>query len=93
MVGPQFSCSFSFPWGLALTTTKTDFDFGDAKLIELSSQLKFPWLLSNGFHHPAGDRKRLLGSGQEYLVRHLDNGLRVGFIGLAGTYVSYIPVS
>ncbi|BCS24585.1 bifunctional metallophosphatase/5'-nucleotidase [Aspergillus puulaauensis] len=85
MVGPQFSCSFSFPWGLALTTTKTDFDFGDAKLIELSSRLKFPWLLSNGFHHPAGDRKRLLGSGQEYLVRHLDNGLRVGSIGLAGT--------
>lgn len=93
MVGANLKSRVPFHWGLALTTTKTDFDFGDAKLIELSSRLKFPWLLSNGFHHPAGDRKRLLGSGQEYLVRHLDNGLRVGFIGLAGTYVSYIPVS
>ncbi|KAL4908101.1 hypothetical protein BDW74DRAFT_174797 [Aspergillus multicolor] len=61
-----------------------DFDFGDARLIELSSQLKFPWLLSNAFHTPV-DHKKMLGSAQEYLVRDLANGLKVGFIGLAGT--------
>lgn len=62
-----------------------DFDFGDARLIDLSSRLKFPWLLSNAFHRPLGPTKRFLGSAQEYIVRQLDNGLRVGFIGLAGT--------
>ncbi|KAL4788200.1 Metallo-dependent phosphatase-like protein [Aspergillus varians] len=62
-----------------------DFDFGDARLIELSSRLKFPWLLSNVFHPPTGDQKRMLGLAQEYSVRRLDNGLRVGFIGLAGS--------
>ncbi|KAL4937954.1 Metallo-dependent phosphatase-like protein [Aspergillus oleicola] len=62
-----------------------DFDFGDARLIELSSQLKFPWLLSNAFHLPVEGKKRMLGSAQEYLVRDLNNGLKVGFIGLAGT--------
>ncbi|KAL4921660.1 Metallo-dependent phosphatase-like protein [Aspergillus aurantiobrunneus] len=62
-----------------------DFDFGHARLIELSSRLKFPWLLSNASHLPAGDQKRTLGSAREYIVRQLENGLRVGFIGLAGT--------
>ncbi|KAL6233774.1 hypothetical protein BDW75DRAFT_241740 [Aspergillus navahoensis] len=61
-----------------------DFDFGDARLIELSSQLKFPWLLSNVSHLPR-DRRRTLGSAQEYIVRDLENGIRIGFIGLAGT--------
>ncbi|KAL4821736.1 Metallo-dependent phosphatase-like protein [Aspergillus spinulosporus] len=61
-----------------------DFDFGDVRLTELSSQLKFPWLLSNVFHLPR-DQGRTLGSAQEYIVRNLDNGLKVGFIGLAGT--------
>ncbi|KAL3438547.1 Metallo-dependent phosphatase-like protein [Aspergillus tetrazonus] len=61
-----------------------DFDFGDARLIELSSQLKFPWLLSNAFHLPK-DQRRTLGSAREYIVRNLENGLKVGFIGLAGT--------
>lgn len=68
-----------------------DFDFGDARLIDLSSRLKFPWLLSNAFHRPLGPTKRFLGSAQEYIVRQLDNGLRVGFIGLAGTYVAVFP--
>ncbi|KAL4865846.1 hypothetical protein BDV12DRAFT_173790 [Aspergillus spectabilis] len=62
-----------------------DFDFGDARLIELSSRLNFPWLLSNAVRLPIGEHRRLLGSAQEYVVRQLDNGLRVGFIGLAGT--------
>ncbi|KAL4881356.1 Metallo-dependent phosphatase-like protein [Aspergillus karnatakaensis] len=62
-----------------------DFDFGDARLIELSSLLNFPWLLSNAIHLPVGTKRRLLGSAKEYIVRQLDNGLRVGFIGLAGT--------
>ncbi|KAL2814698.1 Metallo-dependent phosphatase-like protein [Aspergillus cavernicola] len=62
-----------------------DFDFGETRLIELSSRLKFPWLLSNAFHLPCGDTRKLLGSAQEYIVRRLNNGLRVGFIGLAGT--------
>ncbi|KAL4997259.1 Metallo-dependent phosphatase-like protein [Aspergillus recurvatus] len=61
-----------------------DFDFGDSRLIELSSQLKFPWLLSNVSHSPI-DQKRMLGSAQEYIVRDLENGLKVGFIGIAGT--------
>ncbi|KAL4930746.1 bifunctional metallophosphatase/5'-nucleotidase [Aspergillus undulatus] len=62
-----------------------DFDFGDARIIELSSQLKIPWLLSNAYHLPVEDQKRFLGSAQEYIVRELDNGLKIGFIGLAGT--------
>ncbi|KAL5048888.1 hypothetical protein BDW71DRAFT_205118 [Aspergillus fruticulosus] len=60
-----------------------DFDFGDARLIELSNQLEFPWLLSNVFHLPS-DQRRTLGSAQEYIVRVLENGIKVGFIGLAG---------
>ncbi|KAL4962834.1 bifunctional metallophosphatase/5'-nucleotidase [Aspergillus stella-maris] len=62
-----------------------DFDFGDARLIELSKQLKFPWLLSNAYHLPVEGKKRTLGSAQEYTIRDLDNSLRIGFIGLAGT--------
>ncbi|KAL4797213.1 Metallo-dependent phosphatase-like protein [Aspergillus venezuelensis] len=62
-----------------------DFDFGDARLIEVSSQLKFPWLLSNAYHLPIEGKKRMLGSAQEYIIRDLDNGLKIGFIGLAGT--------
>ncbi|KAH3430123.1 hypothetical protein KXV60_003603 [Aspergillus fumigatus] len=73
------------PAALLLLTGVPVFDFGDARLIDLSSRLKFPWLLSNAFHRPLGPTKRFLGSAQEYIVRQLDNGLRVGFIGLAGT--------
>ncbi|KAL4954639.1 Metallo-dependent phosphatase-like protein [Aspergillus filifer] len=62
-----------------------DFDFGDARLIELSNQLRFPWLLSNAYHLPVEEKKRMLGSAQEYTIRDLDNGLRIGFIGLAGS--------
>ncbi|KAL4808426.1 Metallo-dependent phosphatase-like protein [Aspergillus unguis] len=59
-----------------------DFDFGDARLVELSGMLKFPWLLSNAFH--LGET-RALGSAEKYTIRQLDNGLKTGFIGLAGT--------
>ncbi|KAL2866638.1 bifunctional metallophosphatase/5'-nucleotidase [Aspergillus lucknowensis] len=62
-----------------------DFDFGNARLIELCGRLKIPWVLSNAYHLPRGDGKRFLGSAQEYLVKQLGDGLRVGFIGLAGT--------
>ncbi|KAL3461423.1 5'-nucleotidase [Aspergillus heterothallicus] len=70
-----------------------DFDFGDARLVELCRGLKFPWLLSNVHHLPLdkvdGDgevkEKRFLGTAQEYLVKQLENGLRIGFLGLAGT--------
>ncbi|KAF4217182.1 hypothetical protein CNMCM5878_006426 [Aspergillus fumigatiaffinis] len=62
-----------------------DFDFGDARLVDLSSRLRFPWVLSNAFHLQLGETKKFLGSAQEYIVRQLENGLRVGFIGLAGT--------
>lgn len=79
------------PAALLLLTGVPDFDFGDARLIDLSSRLKFPWLLSNAFNRPLGPTKRFLGSAQEYIVRQLDNGLRVGFIGLAGTYVAVFP--
>lgn len=66
-----------------------DFDFGEQRLIELSHKLNFPWLLSNAYHTPLlSEKKRLLGSAEEYIVRQLENGLRVGFIGLAGTYVA-----
>ncbi|KAL2811144.1 Metallo-dependent phosphatase-like protein [Aspergillus granulosus] len=66
-----------------------DFDFGDTRLIELCAGLKFPWVLSNVCHLPGGkgekEGRRFLGTAQEYLVKQLDNGLRVGFLGLAGT--------
>jgi hypothetical protein len=45
-------------------------------------------VLSNAFHLQLGETKKFLGSAQEYIVRQLENGLRVGFIGLAGTYVA-----
>ncbi|KAL5340503.1 Metallo-dependent phosphatase-like protein [Aspergillus crustosus] len=64
-----------------------DFDFGETRLIELSRLSRFPWLLSNAVHLGAGAQgeRRLLASAQEYIVRQLENGLRVGFIGLAGS--------
>ncbi|KAI9373838.1 Metallo-dependent phosphatase-like protein [Aspergillus egyptiacus] len=62
-----------------------DFDFGDARLVELCGRLKFPWVLSNAYRVPRGEKKLLLGAGREYVVRELKNGLRVGFFGLAET--------
>ncbi|KAL2852454.1 Metallo-dependent phosphatase-like protein [Aspergillus pseudoustus] len=70
-----------------------DFDFGDARLIELCGGLTFPWVLSNAYHLPLekvngegkAEGKRFLGTAQEYLVKQLENGLRIGFLGLAGT--------
>jgi 2',3'-cyclic-nucleotide 2'-phosphodiesterase (5'-nucleotidase family) len=68
-----------------------DFDFGNARLIELCNTLKFPWVLSNAYHLPDekanGEVRRFLGTAQEYHVKQLENGLRIGFLGLAGTYV------
>jgi 2',3'-cyclic-nucleotide 2'-phosphodiesterase (5'-nucleotidase family) len=72
-----------------------DFDFGNARLIELCNTLKFPWVLSNAYHLPDGKAnegaRRFLGTAQEYVVKQLENGLRIGFLGLAGTYV--LPIS
>lgn len=67
-----------------------DFDFGDTRLIALSRQVHFPWVLSNAWHLPLDDNEdpngRLLGCAGPYLIRTV-NGCRVGFFGLAGTYV------
>ncbi|KAL3446636.1 Metallo-dependent phosphatase-like protein [Aspergillus insuetus] len=66
-----------------------DFDFGNARLIELCNTLRFPWVLSNAYHLPDGKAnggvRRFLGTAQEYVVKQLENGLRIGFLGLAGT--------
>ncbi|EFR01299.1 2,3-cyclic-nucleotide 2-phosphodiesterase [Nannizzia gypsea CBS 118893] len=65
-----------------------DFDFGEARLIELSRITKFPWMLTNVLRRgqPSIHRRddKLLALANEYVVREID-GLRIGFFGLAGT--------
>ncbi|KAL0570370.1 hypothetical protein V5O48_011585 [Marasmius crinis-equi] len=59
-----------------------DFDFGEDRLVELSSECRFPWVLSNAFHeHEQGG---LLASAKEFVIREC-HGYRIGFFGLAGT--------
>ncbi|RJE20034.1 2,3-cyclic-nucleotide 2-phosphodiesterase [Aspergillus sclerotialis] len=71
-----------------LRTDLSDFDFGDARLIELSNQVDFPWVLSNAWHVPQNgqwlEEGELLGRAKSYVVREL-HGFRIGFFGLAGT--------
>ncbi|KAL1717392.1 5'-nucleotidase [Schizophyllum commune] len=57
-----------------------DFDFGEQRLIELSAQCNFPWLLSNAFS-PNGS---LLASAHPHIIKEI-GPLRIGFFGLAGT--------
>ncbi|KAL1735534.1 5'-nucleotidase [Schizophyllum commune] len=57
-----------------------DFDFGEERLIELSAQCNFPWVLSNAFS-PNGS---LLASAHSHIIKEVGS-LRVGFFGLAGT--------
>ena len=68
-----------------------DFDFGEARLMELSQQTNFPWILSNVVHptpeiDPAGHGLggTLLACAKEYIVKSM-GGYKVGFFGLAGT--------
>lgn len=70
-----------------------DFDFGEPRLIELSQQTNFPWVLSNVVRRtpkidPAshGLGGSLLACGKEYIIKSM-GGYKIGFFGLAGTYV------
>jgi 2',3'-cyclic-nucleotide 2'-phosphodiesterase (5'-nucleotidase family) len=70
-----------------------DFDFGEPRLTELSQQTYFPWLLSNAVHHLPGTDcdedelgGKLLACAEEYTIKSI-GGYKIGFIGLAGTYV------
>lgn len=62
-----------------------DFDFGEARLKELSEECNFPWVLSNAYSSSGG----LLASAKKYLVRE-HKGLRIGFFGLAGRFDSLL---
>lgn len=66
-----------------------DFDFGEARLKELSDKTDFPWVLSNVVRHSSEfDNKssgdRLVANAHEFHVREVA-GYRIGFFGLAGT--------
>lgn len=78
---------------MSIANQLTDFDFGDQRLIELSSQVRFPWVLSNAWHLPLKGNEhpdtRLLASAKSYIVR-IVNGCRIGLFGLAGTYVQIV---
>ncbi|KAL1705328.1 Metallo-dependent phosphatase-like protein [Schizophyllum commune] len=57
-----------------------DFDLGEQRLVELSAQCNFPWVLSNA-RSPGGT---LLASAHPHIFKEV-GPLRVGFFGLAGT--------
>ncbi|KAK1223520.1 hypothetical protein PQX77_013597 [Marasmius sp. AFHP31] len=59
-----------------------DFDYGEERLMELSTECEFPWVLSNAFH--GQDKGRPLASSKEYVVREC-RGYKIGFFGLAGS--------
>ncbi|EGE04604.1 5'-nucleotidase [Trichophyton equinum CBS 127.97] len=65
-----------------------DFDFGEDRLVELSKITKFPWMLTNVLRRDSqstrGRNDGLLALAHEYVIREV-GGLKVGFIGLAGT--------
>ena len=62
-----------------------DFDFGEARLADISSRTCFPWTLANAVRrNPSPDQSTLLASAQEFVVRDVA-GFRIGFFGLAGT--------
>lgn len=76
-----------------MLTDGVDFDFGEARLTELSHQTSFPWVLSNAVHISPhidldgdGSGSKLLACAKEYVIK-LVGGYKIGFFGLAGTYV------
>lgn len=62
-----------------------DFDFGQDRLVELTSQIRFPWTLANAVApgHDAEGHGRLLAGAQEYVIKEVA-GYKLGFFGLAG---------
>ncbi|KAI4107728.1 MAG: hypothetical protein L6R37_001413 [Teloschistes peruensis] len=60
-----------------------DFDFGEARLKELSDKTHFPWVLSNVVKSSSAE-SLLPANAHEYLLRDVA-GYRIGFFGLAGT--------
>ena len=61
-----------------------DFDFGEARLVELTKQISFPWVLANAVSGDGSARGRLLAGAHEYVIKEVA-GYRIGFFGLAGT--------
>jgi 5'-nucleotidase len=61
-----------------------DFDFGEARLLELAKQTSFPWVLSNAVALDGSAKGRLLAGAHDYLIKEVA-GYRIGFFGLAGT--------
>lgn len=65
-----------------------DFDFGEDRLVALSKITKFPWLLTNVLRKDSqstqGGDDKLLALAHKHIIREV-GGLKVGFIGLAGT--------
>ncbi|EGD92373.1 hypothetical protein H112_00035 [Trichophyton rubrum D6] len=65
-----------------------DFDFGEDRLVELSRITKFPWMLTNVLRRDSqstqGRDDKLLALAHKYIIREV-GGLKIGFIGLAGT--------
>lgn len=62
-----------------------DFDFGEARLLELAKQTSFPWTLANAVAGGDGSvAERLLAGAHSYVVKEVA-GYRIGFFGLAGT--------
>ncbi len=68
-----------------------DFDFGEARLADLSKRTNFPWTLANAVRKDAEqDQSRFLAEAQEYAIKEIA-GCKIGFFGLAGTYEPSIP--
>ncbi|KAM5442202.1 putative UDP-sugar diphosphatase [Microsporum ferrugineum] len=65
-----------------------DFDFGESRLVELSRITRFPWTLTNVVRKrmpsSQGRDNQLLALAHTYIIREVA-GLKIGFIGLAGT--------
>ncbi|OAA54687.1 5'-nucleotidase [Cordyceps fumosorosea ARSEF 2679] len=66
-----------------------DFDFGEDRLVELASQITFPWTLANAVA-PTQDGEghgRLLAGAHEYVIKEVA-GYKLGFFGLSGSTLS-----
>ncbi|KAM3432851.1 hypothetical protein NHJ13734_006702 [Beauveria thailandica] len=64
-----------------------DFDFGEHRLMELTSQIAFPWTLANVVaptQDAGGGGGRLLAGAHEYVIKNVA-GYKLGFFGLAGS--------
>ncbi|KFY96222.1 hypothetical protein V498_02800 [Pseudogymnoascus sp. VKM F-4517 (FW-2822)] len=70
-----------------------DFDFGEARLIDLSERTTFPWTLANAVRkQPIGQHdSKLLARAHEHVIRDIA-GYKIGFLGLAGTCDILDPV-